>query len=105
MGRKSKISYEIKIKVVQEYLEGNCSLRSAATKLGIHPSSIEGWIRKYKAFGEEGLLNKGYNSAYSAQVKTQAVIDYIDGNGSLSDICINYKISSTGILQQWIKKY
>lgn len=105
MGRKSKISYEIKIKLVQEYLEGNCSLRSAATKLGIHPSSIEGWIRKYKAFGEEGLLNKGYNSAYSAQVKTQAVIDYIDSNGSLSDICIKYKISSTGILQQWIKKY
>ena len=26
MGRKSKISYEIKIKVVQEYLEGICSL-------------------------------------------------------------------------------
>lgn len=36
MVRKSKISYEIKIQVVEEYLEGNCSLRSVARKLGVN---------------------------------------------------------------------
>ncbi|MDU6362579.1 MAG: hypothetical protein E6582_03505, partial [Clostridium sp.] len=59
----------------------------------------------YKTFGKEGLLNKGYNTSYSAQLKTQAVIDYLDGKGLLDDICIKYKISAIGILQQWIKKY
>ena len=59
----------------------------------------------YKTFRKEGLLNKGYNTSYSAQLKTQAVIDYLDGKGSLDDICIKYKISAIGILQQWIKKY
>ncbi|MDU3549583.1 MAG: helix-turn-helix domain-containing protein, partial [Clostridium sp.] len=29
----------------------------------------------------------------------------LDGKGSLDDICIKYKISAIGILQQWIKKY
>ena len=105
MGRKSKISYEIKIQIVEDYLAGKISLRSAATKLGVNPTAVDGWIRKYKTFGKEGLVNKGYNSSYSSEIKTQAVIDYLNGKGSLNDICIKYKISAISILQQWIKKY
>lgn len=33
MGRKYKISHEIKIQILEEYLAGSNSLRSAATKL------------------------------------------------------------------------
>ena len=105
MGRKSKISHEIKIQIVEDYLAGKISLQSTATKLGVNRTVVDGWIRKYKAFGREGLINKGYNSSYSSEIKTQAVIDYLNGKGSLNDICIKYKISAIGILQQWIKKY
>ena len=105
MGRKSKISHEIKIQIVEDYLAGKISLQSTAKKLGVNRTAVDGWIRKYKAFGREGLINKRYNSSYSSEIKTQAVIDYLDGKGSLDDICIKYKISAIGILQQWIKKY
>lgn len=105
MGRKSKISYEIKIQVVEGYLAGKISLQSTAKELGINRTTVDGWIRKYKAFGRKGLLNKVFNSSYSSEIKTQAVIDYLNDKGSLNDICIKYKISAIGILQQWIKKY
>lgn len=55
MGRKAKISYEIKIKFVKEYLNGNISQNGIAKELGLHLSSIQEWIRKYKTFGSEGL--------------------------------------------------
>ena len=103
MSRKSKVSTEIKVQAVEDYLRGIKSLSEISNELNIYKSAISAWVRKYKTFGKEGLLNKGYNTSYSAQLKTQAVIDYLDGKGSLDDICIKYKIS--GILQQWIKKY
>lgn len=105
MSRKSKVSTEIKVQAVEDYLRGIKSLSEISNELNIYKSAISAWVRKYKTFGKEGLLNKEYNTSYSAQLKTQAVIDYLDGKGSLDDICIKYKISAIGILQQWIKKY
>ena len=105
MSRKSKVSTEIKVQAVEDYLRGIKSLSEISNELNIYKSAVSAWVRKYKTFGKEGLLNKGYNTSYSAQVKTQAVIDYLDGKGSLDDICIKYKINAIGILQQWIKKY
>ncbi|MDB1949082.1 helix-turn-helix domain-containing protein [Clostridium tertium] len=105
MSIKSKVSTEIKVQAVEDYLKGIKSLSEISNELNIYKSAISAWVRKYKTFGKEGLLNKGYNTSYSAQLKTQAVIDYLDGKGSLDDICIKYKISDIGILQQWIKKY
>lgn len=105
MSRKSKVSTEIKVQAVEDYLRDIKSLSEISNELNIYKSAISAWVRKYKTFGKEGLLNKEYNTSYSAQLKTQAVIDYLDGKGSLDDICIKYKISAIGILQQWIKKY
>ena len=105
MGRKSKISHEIKLQIVEDYLAGKISLQSTAKKLGVNWTAVDGWIRKYKAFGREGLINKRYNSSYSSEIKTQAVIDHLNGKWSLNYICIKYKISAISILHQWIKKY
>ena len=105
MSRKSKVSTEIKVQAVEDYLRDIKSLSEISNELNIYKSAISAWVRKYKTFGKEGLLNKVYNTSYSAQLKTQAVIDYLDGKGLLDDICIKYKISAIGILQQWIKKY
>ena len=79
MSRKSKVSTEIKVQAVEDYLRGIKSLSEISNELNIYKSAISAWVRKYKTFGKEGLLNKGYNISYSAQLKTQAVIDYLDG--------------------------
>lgn len=105
MSRKAKVSTEIKVQAVEEYLNGIKSLSEIGNELNVYKTSVVAWVRKYRTFGKDGLINKTYNTYYPEQVKTLAVIDYLDGKGSLDDICIKYKISSAGILQQWIKKY
>ena len=87
------------------YLNGNISQIGIARELGLHPSSIQGWIRKYKAFGPEGLKTIKKNTHYSSELKLSAVKDYINGKGSLADISLKYNLSCTGILTQWINKY
>lgn len=105
MGRKAKIPYEIKIKFVEDYLNGNISQCGIAKELDLHVSSVQEWILKYKTFGPEGLSTIKKNTYYDSNLKLSAIKDYINGLGSSADICSKYGISSTSILKQWIKKY
>ncbi len=54
--------------------------------------------------GVDAFSLKGYKK-YSKELKLQAVLDYLDGNGSQADICKKYEIPSKAKLQNWIKKY
>jgi transposase len=55
--------------------------------------------------GVTGLQTITKNTYYSLELKQQAITDYLNGEGSLFDICNKYDISAHGILHQWIKKY
>lgn len=105
MGRKEKIISTVKINVVEKYLKGLISMNQISSTLNVHSSSVRSWVRKYRTFGPEGLINKSKHTNYSEKIKLDAVTDYLSGRGSLNEICIKYKISAHGILQQWIKKY
>lgn len=61
-------------------------------------------MRKYKQFGSKELLTERINTKYSDEIKTKAINDFRNVNGSLRDICIRYKISSHSILRKWIKQ-
>ncbi|WP_252243202.1 MULTISPECIES: transposase [unclassified Clostridium] len=104
MGRKSKVSSEVKFKVVQEYLEGLKTMSQITYELDINYSTIQEWVRKYKQFGIKGLLTERTNTKYSDEIKTRAINDFYNSNGSLRDICIQYNISSHSILRKWIKQ-
>ena len=103
MGRKL-FEPEIKIKAVQEYLDGIASQGTISDRLGISLASFQMWIKNYKAMGADAFSRAG-NKRYSKMLKEQAVSDYLDGKGSLQDVCEKYKITSTGLLRKWIKKY
>ena len=45
------------------------------------------------------------NKVYSAEIKVQAVHDYLAGKGSQREICRKYGIPAHKILQQWILCY
>ena len=105
MGRKSKVSYELKVLSVEKYIKENKSPSELANKLGISVEQFKVWVRKYKENGAEGLKNSPKNRYYSLEVKYSAVKDYLSGKGSQYDICDKYKISSHSVLQSWILKY
>lgn len=99
-----KYSAEDKLRMVKLILEAKHSITSVSTGEGIHPTTLEEWIRNYQSMGSETFYNKGWTKRTSAE-KEIAVQEYLSGLGSLRDICKKYKISSTRTLRQWIALY
>lgn len=52
-----------------------------------------------------GLQNSSGWKRYSKEVKTAAVLDYLSGNYSMSEIVRKYEMSSKSVLEKWIKNY
>ena len=99
-----KISPEEKIEWVEKIIQNKESVYSVASKIGVHPSSIDTWVRNYKSIGTKAFFRKGWTKRSSAEKKA-AVEDYLAGKGSLRDVCAKYKITDTYQLRTWIKQY
>lgn len=105
MGRKAKFSFEVKMDVVARCLSGKTTANHEAMLLGTSHARICEWISLYESLGADGLVTPSKNTRYTAEVKQNAVLDYLSGVGSYLAICKKYGIRSTSQLRQWILKY
>lgn len=105
MGRTPKVSFEEKLSAVEDYLHNIRSISEIATTLQVRPWSVRRWVIRYLSQGAGGLQSSTHNVYYPNELKIQAVSDYLDGKGSLGDICKQYKISADSVLRGWIKRY
>ena len=105
MGRNAKYSFDVKMDIVMRCLLGETTANHEAELLGINPERIREWISLYQSLGSNGLVTTSKNSRYSTEVKENAVLDYLKGNGSYLATCKKYGIRSTAQLRQWILKY
>ena len=51
MSRKSKINSAEKVKIVEQYLNGEIGMRQASKELSINHKSIQEWVSIYKSRG------------------------------------------------------
>ena len=102
---KAKLTPEQKVMIVESYLNGEISQNRASQIYDVAQASIRRWIQKYEAEGPEALQPPQEKRIYSDELKTQAVLDYLSGAGSLMDICKKYKIRDNRQLRRWIKRY
>lgn len=105
MGRKAKYSKEFKIDIIQKYLNGEESTTSLEKKLGINHGAIIRWIRMYNQYGESAFNTKKNNSSYTKEFKEKVVLEYLNGEGSLTDLMVKYNIPAVHTLENWIKSY
>ncbi|WP_180499621.1 transposase, partial [Aedoeadaptatus nemausensis] len=63
----AKYSYELKKKIVEEYLSGKTSYQALAMKYNIEKSALKLWVNNYKHFGDEGLMRSRNNREYSVE--------------------------------------
>jgi transposase-like protein len=105
MPQKQKASAEEKVRAVRECLAGRIGQSEAAHLLRVSNDSIRRWIKHYKAEGVSYFLPHEHNRVYKAELKVQAVLSYLNGEGSLLDICQKYRIRDTRQLRDWIKVY
>lgn len=101
---KNKYSPEEKIRLVQQILDNKQCINALASACGINNSTLETWVRNYQSIGKDAFYSKGWTKRTS-QEKEIAVQAYLDGEGSIRDICKKYKICDTKILRSWILKY
>jgi transposase len=94
-----------KLDIVREYESGQGSLYEIAGKYNINVSTLKEWRRRYEVYGIEGLEFRSGNKSYTAEIKLQAVQDYLSGKYSQNEIIRTYRIASRTQLRNWIKKY
>ena len=104
MGRKNKILPEEKLKAVKEYMNNEGSYQTIATKYGVTSTPFRKWLAKYKSMGEAAFINSS-NNRYSSKFKTQVVMSYLNGEGSLQDVAAKFKIPSPDTVSRWVLKY
>ena len=105
MARKSSFSPQFKEMIVKEYLEGNISYRSLASKYNVAFRTIEQWVDKYKLHGISALYPRINNSSYTKEFKLMCVKEVIDDFRSVAEVVAKYNISSRSVLLRWIKCY
>lgn len=104
MSREKYCALE-KLTILEEVTSGQIGFMAAAKKYEINKTTLMKWQRRYKIYGYEGLESRTHNRNYTAELKLQAVKDYLNGGLSKYQIIDKYKIASTTQLSNWIKKY
>ncbi len=105
MPHKGKLPPELKIKIVEDYLAGRIGKAKAARKYDIPKSTLRDWVYLYQGQGSKGLVPCSENKSYPGEFKVQVVKEYLEGKGSLKDLCQKYAISDSKVIRRWIKKY
>ena len=105
MSFKHKFSYEEKVKILSEYLDGTYGFREVCRRYNINQGSLKDWKRLYETFGLSGLKTESKTSRYSKEVKESAVRDYLSHALTVPEILKKYQIRSGTQLRKWIMKY
>jgi len=105
MGKKDRLTAEEKHKIVEAYMSGRESKGTIRVKYRVAWSTLRDWLRLYETRGITGLISYGKSKRYSPEEKIKAVQEYLAGNGSQSDICKKYDISTSSVLRKWIEWY
>jgi transposase-like protein len=102
---KSAYSAQEKYELIVAYENKQISARDFYRQYRISDATIKKWIYLFQTYGIDGLNGSNEWKRYSKEVKTAAVLDYLSGNYSYSEIVHKYEISSKSVLEKWIKNY
>ena len=71
MSRKSKIDALEKVKIVEQYLNGEISQKGAAKVCGVNKRSVQDWIRIYKTEGPQRIINTENEQEISQRLEAE----------------------------------
>ena len=102
----SKYTFELKKKVVLEYLNGSIGYIPLAKKYDIKShSNIEIWVAKYKKYGDEALRRSRKNEEYSFEKKIFVVELYLTSELSYNDIALQEGINNPSLICNWVNLF
>ncbi|MHC1731932.1 MAG: transposase [Bacteroidales bacterium] len=92
MGRKSKFDQEMKLEVVQEYLDGKASSYDLARKYRCDHKTVLHWVAQYESHGAEALRSTTKNQSYTSEFKKLVVEEYLRGGIGLLPLAVKHNI-------------
>lgn len=104
MGRRLKLTAEVKFKLLERYFAGE-SPSKLAYEYSVSITSIELWGNRYRKYGAEAFPSRQRNRSYTAEIKEQVVQDYLQGKGSGESLALKYDIPDRSTIHRWVKQY
>ena len=101
----AKYSYELKRKIVEEYLFGESSYLVLEDKYQIDESLIRRWVNNYKQFGDEGLMRSRNKREYSVEFKLEAITRYETSEYSYQQLALELGLTNPSIIANWRRQY
>jgi transposase-like protein len=109
MSRKRKYSAQQIIQICEDYLSGIKSASQLCIENGLSkgkpPGVFWNWIGRYCEHGASAFETTLGNHSYLAEFKIMVVEEYINGYGSLNELCAKHNIPAESILKNWISLY
>ena len=90
MGRKPKLSKEIKVKACEEYKNNQGSFISIAKAYGVNKESLRRWYYSYLNHGPDVFDYSVRNSSYTKEIKIDIVKQYLPSEYSTTDLQVKY---------------
>ena len=102
----AKYSFEIKKKIVSEYLSMNKSSSYLARKYDItNKNEILKWVDVYKTLGDEGLMRSRKNKKYSFEFKLNVVKLYLTSEVSYKELSLSQGINNPSLIPRWMNDF
>ena len=103
MSGKKIYSTDLKLQVVQCYLQGNISTRDVAKEFNVNPSDVRKWKDAYLQHGSSGLCTT--HGTYTGDFKV-AVVEYMHNTGaSIRQAAAYFNIPSFTTVSKWERIY
>ena len=96
---------ELRLQIAELVSSGNVGAKAMARQYGLGKQTVRYWAALYKAQGVSAFQDTGKNAVYTPEMKMEAVLSYLHGDGSYETIAAKYGLSRDAILKQWVKMY
>lgn len=102
----AKYNFELKMKVVNDYLTGRYSLADVSRKYNIpdHKTVLK-WVNAYNHLGEAGLYRSRKRTHYPVQFKMNAVELYLNTEMSYADVAARLEMNNPALIAGWVGRY
>ena len=101
----AKYSFEFKMSVVKDYLDGQGGYRYLSEKYGIHHRMVERWVACYRQYGENGLTRSRKQKSYTFEFKLHVVELYLTSELSYQELAFQVGIIDPGRITSWVSEY
>lgn len=99
----AKYDEPFRLKAVQQYLSGEDSVKTVATRHGVSARNLGDWIKRFEQHGRAGLVGRG--ASYSASFKLMVLEAMWREKWSLSHTAIVFDIRTHSHIGKWERQY